>query len=65
MAAHTPLEDGLRRNIRETVCEVHSTLHCTRNEKMLVENVAMLADAPLQEARVDILGRNTALASRL
>lgn len=36
-----------------------STLHCARNEKMLEENVAMLADAPLQEARVDILARDT------
>lgn len=42
-----------------------STLHSTRNEKTSEENVAMLADAPPQEARVDILGRNTALASTL
>lgn len=42
-----------------------STLRCTRNEKTSEENVAMLADAPLQEARADISGRNTALASTL
>lgn len=32
---------------------------------MLEENVAVLADAPLQEARADVLGGNMALASTL